>query len=66
MAGRRAITFLEKQTEVNADRIGYTGFSMGGMITALTAIDPRLKAVAPLWVALDLRMSISRAALWEQ
>ena len=47
MAGRRAITFLEKQPEVNADRIGYTGFSMGGMITALTAIDPRLKAVAP-------------------
>ena len=47
MAGRRAITFLEKQTQVNADRIGFTGFSMGGMITALTAIDPRLKAVAP-------------------
>ena len=47
MAGRRAITFLEKQTQVNADRIGFTGYSMGGMITALTAIDPRLKAVAP-------------------
>ena len=47
MAGRRAITFLEKQPEVNADKIGFTGFSMGGMITALTATDPRLKAVAP-------------------
>lgn len=47
MAGRRAITFLEKQPEVNPDRIGFTGFSMGGMITALTATDPRLKAVAP-------------------
>ncbi|MDG1324449.1 MAG: dienelactone hydrolase family protein, partial [Opitutales bacterium] len=47
MAGRRAITFLEKQSEVEADKIGFTGFSMGGMITALTAIDPRLKAVAP-------------------
>ena len=32
---------------MNADRIGFTGYSMGGMITALTAIDPRLKAVAP-------------------
>ena len=47
MAGRRAITFLEKQPQVNADRIGFTGFSMGGMITALTSIDSRLKAVAP-------------------
>jgi hypothetical protein len=47
MAGRRAITFLEKQPEVNPDRIGFTGFSMGGMITALTATDSRLKAVAP-------------------
>ena len=47
MAGRRAITFLEKQSEVKADKIGFTGFSMGGMITALTATDPRLKAVAP-------------------
>ena len=47
MAGRRAITFLEKQPKVNADKIGFTGFSMGGMITALTATDPRLKAVAP-------------------
>ena len=47
MAGRRAITFLEKQTQVNAERIGFTGYSMGGMITTLTAIDPRLKAVAP-------------------
>jgi dienelactone hydrolase len=47
MAGRRAITFLEKQAEVHVDKIGFTGFSMGGMITALTATDPRLKAVAP-------------------
>ena len=47
VAARRAITFLERQTKVDAHRIGFTGFSMGGMITALTAIDPRLKAVAP-------------------
>jgi len=47
VAARRAITFLERQPEVDADRIGFSGFSMGGMITALTAIDPRLKAVAP-------------------
>ena len=55
MAGRRAITFLEKQPQVNADRIGFTGFSMGGMITALTSIDSRQKRSLPLWVALDLK-----------
>ena len=47
VAARRAITFLEQQSEVDADRIGFSGFSMGGMMTALTAIDSRLKAVVP-------------------
>jgi predicted esterase len=47
VAARRAITFLERQPEVDPDRIGLSGFSMGGMITALTAIDSRLKAVVP-------------------
>jgi dienelactone hydrolase len=47
VAARRAITFLEQQPEVNADQLGFSGYSMGGMITALTAIDPRLKAVVP-------------------
>lgn len=47
VAARRAITFLEQQPEVEANRIGFSGFSMGGMITSLVAIDPRLKAVAP-------------------
>jgi predicted esterase len=47
VAARRAITFLEQQPEVDPQRIGFAGFSMGGTITALTAIDSRLKAVAP-------------------
>jgi predicted esterase len=47
VAARRAITFLEQQPEVDSERIGFSGFSMGGMITALTAIDSRLKAVVP-------------------
>jgi hypothetical protein len=33
---------------VDADRIGFTGYSMGGNITSMTAIDPRLKAVIPM------------------
>ena len=47
VAARRAITFLEQQPEVDPTRIGFSGYSMGGMITALTAIDSRLKAVVP-------------------
>jgi len=47
LAGRRALTFLEQQPEVDPDKLGFAGFSMGGVITAMTAIDKRLKAVAP-------------------
>ena len=47
VAARRAITFLEEQAEVDPERLGFTGFSMGGTITSMTATDPRLVAVAP-------------------
>ena len=47
LAGRRALTFLEKQAEVDPAKLGFSGFSMGGTITSMTAIDKRLKAVAP-------------------
>lgn len=47
LAGRRALTFLERQPEVDPGKLGFAGFSMGGMITSTTAIDERLKAVAP-------------------
>ncbi|MGB1937810.1 MAG: alpha/beta hydrolase family protein [Akkermansiaceae bacterium] len=47
LAGRRALTFLEQQAEVDANKLGFSGFSMGGTITSMTAIDKRLKAVAP-------------------
>ncbi|MCB1229497.1 MAG: dienelactone hydrolase family protein [Verrucomicrobiae bacterium] len=48
LAGRRALTFLEQQPEVDPDKLGFTGYSMGGVITSLSAIDPRLKAVVPM------------------
>ena len=48
VAARRAITFLEQQKEVDSDKIGFSGYSMGGMITMLVAMDSRLKAVAPM------------------
>ncbi|MGC6566122.1 MAG: alpha/beta hydrolase family protein [Akkermansiaceae bacterium] len=46
-AARRAITFLEQQAECDGDRIGLQGHSMGGRLTVLTAIDPRIKAASP-------------------
>lgn len=48
VAARRALTFLEQQPEVDPDRLGVYGHSMGGKITVLTAgSDERVKAAAP-------------------
>jgi dienelactone hydrolase len=45
---RRGITFLEQQSEVDADRIGVFGHSMGGRLTGLVAgSDDRVKAASP-------------------
>jgi hypothetical protein len=48
LGARRALTFLEQQPEVDADKLGVYGHSMGGKLTVLTAgIDGRVKAAAP-------------------
>lgn len=48
MAARRALTFLEQQPEVDGNRLGVYGHSMGGKLTVLTAgSDDRVKAAAP-------------------
>ncbi|MEO0413701.1 MAG: dienelactone hydrolase family protein, partial [Verrucomicrobiota bacterium] len=48
LAGRRALTFLEQQPEVNGDKLGVYGHSMGGKLTvAVTGADNRVKAAAP-------------------
>lgn len=47
LAARRAITFMERQAEVDLARIGIYGHSMGGTITTLTAVDARIRAAAP-------------------
>lgn len=45
---RRGITFLEQQPEVDADRIGIYGHSMGGNLTMYVAgTDHRVKVAAP-------------------
>ncbi|MEM8735756.1 MAG: dienelactone hydrolase family protein [Planctomycetota bacterium] len=47
LAARRALTFLEQQPEVDAERLGVYGHSMGGKLTVLASIDKRVKAAAP-------------------
>ena len=47
LAARRALTFLEQQPEVDANKLGVYGHSMGGKLTVMTAGDVRVKAAAP-------------------
>jgi hypothetical protein len=47
LAARRALTFLERQPEVDPNRLGVYGHSMGGKLTVMTAVDSRVKAAAP-------------------
>ena len=48
LGARRALTFLEAQPEVDPERLGVYGHSMGGKLTVLTtAADSRVKAAAP-------------------
>lgn len=48
LAARRALTFLEQQPEVDKDKLGVYGHSMGGKLTVMTAAaDNRVKAAAP-------------------
>lgn len=48
LAARRALTFLEQQAEVDANRLGVYGHSMGGKLTvAVAGADQRVKAAAP-------------------
>ena len=48
LGARRALTFLERQPQVDASKLGVYGHSMGGKLTILTAAsDKRVKAAAP-------------------
>lgn len=45
-----AIAYLQQQPSVRGDRIGVTGFCMGGRVTFLTAcLNPAVKAAAPFY-----------------
>ena len=47
VGARRALTFLEKQPQVDPNKLGIYGHSMGGKLTVLATSDPRVKAAAP-------------------
>ncbi len=47
VAARRALTFLEQQPEVDGQRLGVYGHSMGGKLTVMASVDSRVKAAAP-------------------
>jgi dienelactone hydrolase len=48
IAARRGITFLEQQPEVDPEKIGVYGHSMGGKLTTnLAAIDKRVRVAVP-------------------
>ena len=48
LAGRRGLTFLEQQPEVDGSKLGVYGHSMGGKLTILIAgSDSRVKAAVP-------------------
>ena len=48
LAGMRGVSFLQSQDEVDGNRIGAFGHSMGGKLTVmLTGADKRIRAAAP-------------------
>ncbi|MDF1862388.1 MAG: acetylxylan esterase [Verrucomicrobiales bacterium] len=48
LGARRALTFLEQRPEVDGEKLGVYGHSMGGKLTVATAAsDERVKAAAP-------------------
>jgi dienelactone hydrolase len=48
LGGRRGLTFLEQQPEVDPKRLGVMGHSMGGKLTVdVAGIDKRVKAAVP-------------------
>lgn len=60
LAGRRGLTFLEQQPEVDGDRLGVYGHSMGGKLTVMIAgADRRVKAAAPSCGGISDRFSES-------
>ena len=60
LAGRRGLTFLERQPEVDGEKLGVYGHSMGGKLTVMIAgADERVKAAVPSCGGISDRYSIN-------
>jgi len=63
LGARRGLTFLERQPEVDGNKLGVYGHSMGGKLTVLTAgSDKRVKAAAPSCGGISDRYSANPVA----
>ncbi len=61
---RRAVDFLETRPEVDPKRIGYIGFSMGGMLGTITcAVEPRIQAPILALAGGDFKLMFSLSKL---
>ena len=60
LAGRRGLTFLERQPEVDGEKLGVYGHSMGGKLTVMIAgADERVKAAVPSCGGISDRYSVN-------
>ena len=63
LGGRRGLTFLENQPEVDGSKLGVYGHSMGGQQTvAVAATDSRIKAAAPSCGGVSYKLAGNPAA----
>ncbi len=60
LAARRALTFLERQHEVDPNRLGVYGHSMGGKLTVMASVDSRVKAAVPSCGGISDRVTASQ------
>ncbi|MCX8183865.1 MAG: alpha/beta fold hydrolase [Crenarchaeota archaeon] len=59
---RRAVDYLETKEEIDVERIGYVGGSMGGILGAIfIGVEPRIKAAALLVAGGNMSLMIMRS-----
>ncbi|MBT3397252.1 MAG: prolyl oligopeptidase family serine peptidase, partial [Alphaproteobacteria bacterium] len=66
MAGLRALTCLETRSDVDANRLGMTGYSGGGVATLIAAgADDRIKVAVPLSATLAWDVATEAPKAWQ-
>ena len=66
VAGLRGVTCLEFHPDVDPSKLGFTGFSAGGVATLMAAsVDNRIKAAVPLSGTLAWGVSVQSPEAWQ-